>query len=228
MKDDPVDMWIGDNEQLLLDIKHVYDNPQPIFCSEYELKTKKSILIVNYQVMPLIGSRGVVLVFDDISSEKRAQMTLGRYMSPALAKQLLEENNNELGGTRKKVSILFSDIRSFTTLSEGMEPTEVVDLLNNHFTDAVNAITEEQGILDKFIGDAVMAVFGVPFTGTEDAVHACNTALKLQDSLHTSNALRIAASKQPIFMGIGVNTGMVLASNIGIVRKHWIKEKNGI
>ncbi|KAH9250381.1 hypothetical protein BASA81_011788 [Batrachochytrium salamandrivorans] len=83
-------------------------------------------------------------------------MTLGRYMSPALAKQVMQDNG-QLGGKRKKVSILFSDIRSFTTISEGMEPTDVVEILNHHFTDAVNAITDEQGILDKFIG-AVLVV----------------------------------------------------------------------
>ncbi|KAH6572342.1 hypothetical protein BASA60_006689 [Batrachochytrium salamandrivorans] len=114
--------------------------------------------------MPLIGSKGVVIVFDDISSERHAVMTLGRYMSPALEKQVMQDNG-QLGGKRKKMSILFSDIRSFTTISEGMEPTDVVEILNHHFTDAVNAIIDEQGILDKFIGDAVMAVFGVPFSG---------------------------------------------------------------
>ncbi|KAH9271136.1 hypothetical protein BASA83_006680 [Batrachochytrium salamandrivorans] len=105
--------------------------------------------------MPLIGSKGVVIVFDDISSERHAVMTLGRYMSPALAKQVMQDNG-QLGGKRKKVSILFSDIRSFTTISEGMEPTDVVEILNHHFTDAVNAITDEQGILDKFIGAVLL------------------------------------------------------------------------
>ena len=66
-------------------------------------------------------------------------------MSPALAKQVMAEDGGQLGGTRKKVAILFSDIRSFTTLSESMEPHEVVDLLNHHFSDAVNAIMAEQG-----------------------------------------------------------------------------------
>jgi adenylate cyclase len=153
MRENPVDKWLGDaNRQLLDDIKSVHANGKPMFGSDIEIKTGKNSVIVNYQVMPLISGKGVVLVFDDISAEKRAVMTLGRYMSPALAKQVMEENNGELGGMRKKVSILFSDIRSFTTLSEVMTPPQVVDLLNQHFTDAVNAISEEEGILDKFIG----------------------------------------------------------------------------
>ena len=153
MKENPVDRWIGEqNKDLLKDIKQVYDAAEAIYVTDFEIKGKESSVIVNYQVMPLIGSSGVVIVLDDISSEKRAVMTLGRYMSPALAKQVMEEGTGQLGGKRKKVSILFSDIRSFTTISEGMDPPEVVELLNHHFTDAVNAITEEQGILDKFIG----------------------------------------------------------------------------
>ncbi|KAI8905955.1 GAF and PAS/PAC sensor-containing adenylate/guanylate cyclase [Gorgonomyces haynaldii] len=225
MRDNSAELWIGElNQTLVNDIKHVYTHRTTVFGSEYELRGRKTSVIVNYQVMPLIsgtgsGSKGVVLVVDDISAEKRAVMTLGRYMSPALAKQVMEDGNGALGGTRKKVSILFSDIRSFTTLSEGMEPTDVVDMLNHHFTDAVNAITEEQGILDKFIGDAVMAVFGVPFQSDDDAIHACNTALKMKDALAISNKARAAAGKQTIKIGIGINTGMVLSGNIGSVKR---------
>lgn len=153
MKEHSAEKWLSDQIDLLKDIRQVYHSQEAVFVTDFEIKGKNSTLIVNYQVMPLIGGNGVVLVLDDISSEKRAVMTLGRYMSPALAKQVMEEGSGQLGGKRKKVSILFSDIRSFTTLSEGMDPPQVVELLNHHFTDAVNAITEEQGILDKFIGN---------------------------------------------------------------------------
>ena len=227
MKENTADKWIGDqNSDLLKDIRQVYHTQEAVFVTDFEIKGKTSTLIVNYQIMPLIGGNGVVLVLDDISSEKRAVMTLGRYMSPALAKQVMEEGSGQLGGKRKKVSILFSDIRSFTTLSEGMDPPEVVELLNHHFTDAVNAITEEQGILDKFIGisllglqsqfnnlsflgDAVMAVFGVPFASNEDAIKSCNSALRMRDALVTSNKNRSELGKMTIKIGIGVNTGMV-------------------
>eukprot|EP00842_Homolaphlyctis_polyrhiza_P004928 jgi/Hompol1/5436/HPOL_004466-RA len=219
MRENSCDRWFGpENYHLVNDIRQVYADGNSIYSAEYEIKGAQSSLIVNYQIMPLIGSKGVVMVLDDISSEKRAVMTLGRYMSPALAKQVMEDDG-QLGGKRKKVSILFSDIRSFTTLSEGMEPTDVVEMLNHHFTDAVNAITDEQGILDKFIGDAVMAVFGVPFASPEDAVHACNTALRMRDSLAISNRERAAAGKKTIKIGIGVNTGMVLSGNIGSTKR---------
>nr|KAJ3420326.1 hypothetical protein HK105_005811 [Polyrhizophydium stewartii] len=215
MRENSCDRWFPpENQHIVNDIKRVFEDGQSIYSSDYEIKGESGTLIVNYQIMPLIGSKGVVMVLDDISSEKRAVMTLGRYMSPALAKQVMEDDG-QLGGKRKKVSILFSDIRSFTTLSEGMEPTDVVEMLNQHFTDAVNAITDEQGILDKFIGDAVMAVFGVPFASPEDAVHACNAALRMRESLAVFNRIRAAAGKQTIKIGIGVNTGMVLSGNIG-------------
>ncbi|KAH6596560.1 hypothetical protein BASA50_005045 [Batrachochytrium salamandrivorans] len=219
MRENSCNKWIGqENISILNDILWVFFDGQAIYVADYEIKGASTTIIVNYQVMPLIGSKGVVIVFDDISSERHAVMTLGRYMSPELAKQVMQDNG-QLGGKRKKVSILFSDIRSFTTISEGMEPTDVVEILNHHFTDAVNAITDEQGILDKFIGDAVMAVFGVPFSGSEDAVHACNTALRMRDLLVLSNKERSVQGKTTIKTGIGINTGMVLSGNIGSTKR---------
>ena len=152
-KSTPIDDWIGENNELLQNIIQVYETGEPIYANDYIIQGKNAVSShVNYQIMPLIGNSGIVMVVDDVSSEKRAVMTLGRYMSPALAKKVMEEGSSQLGGERKKVSILFSDIRSFTSLSEDMDPPMVVELLNQHFTNAVNAIYEEQGILDKFIG----------------------------------------------------------------------------
>ncbi|KAJ3081280.1 hypothetical protein HK102_002460, partial [Quaeritorhiza haematococci] len=226
MRENPVDRWIDEtqNPHLVHDIRTVSATSQPVYSAEYELKGPgRKTIIVNYQIMPLIvgGNErsGVVLVLENVSSEKRAIMTLGRYMSPALAKQLMEEDGDQLGGKRKKVAILFSDIRSFTTVAESMEPHEVVDLLNHHFGDAVNSIMAEQGILDKYIGDAVMAVFGVPFVSPDDSLHACNAALRMKAALAISNERRIAAGQAPLKIGVGINTGMVLSGNIGSVKR---------
>ena len=220
MKVNPVEKWLGPNNcEFIRDINQVFKTREAIYVSDYEAKGKNCTLIINYQIMPLIGTNGLVLVLDDISSEKRAVMTLGRYMSPALAKQVMKDGEDQLGGKRKKVSILFSDIRSFTTLSENMDPKEIVELLNHHFTDAVNAITDEQGILDKFIGDAVMAVFGVPFSSSLDSNHACNAALRMRDALVLTNKARSAQRKPAINIGIGINTGVVLSGNIGSVKR---------
>lgn len=104
-------------------------------------------------------------------------------MSPALAKRVMEEDESQLSGERKKAAILFSNIQSFDTVSGSMEPSAVVELLNDHFSDAENSILAEQGILDKYIGEAVMAVFGVPFISTDDSVRACRAALRMMESL---------------------------------------------
>ncbi|KAI9208306.1 nucleotide cyclase [Polychytrium aggregatum] len=221
MMENPVTAWMTEeNSALLKDILEVNSTRLQVYVSEYELKGPKSTTYINYQIMPIIGEkRGVVLILEDISSEKRAIMTLGRYMSPALAKQVMEEDGSQLGGTRKKVAIVFSDIRSFTKMSESMEPHEVVELLNHHFSDQVNAILAEQGILDKYIGDATMAVFGVPFVSPDDSIHACNAALRMQDSLKILNQTREMQGLRSISIGLGVNTGVVLSGNIGSTKR---------
>lgn len=217
MQQKSVDEWIGSvNATLLHDIEQVMKTGDSIYIAEYSLQladgTGKSPKFVNYQIMPLVGDgiKGVVIVMEDISSEKRAIQTLGRYMSPALAKQVMEEDGNALGGKRKKVAILFSDIRSFTSITEDMEPTDVVELLNSHFSDCVNAILAESGILDKYIGDALMAVFGVPFVTPEDSIKACNAALRMKASLKIANKTRKAAGLKEIRVGMGINTGIVI------------------
>ncbi|KAJ3072848.1 hypothetical protein HDU98_002771 [Podochytrium sp. JEL0797] len=242
--------WLGEeNDSLIGDIERSLAGQEEcsIIAQDYELHVKGKIKNVNYTIVQMqvgeieggVGSagsvvkgrqgsvlrtgregNGVVIVLEDISSEKRALMTLGRYMSPALAKQVMAEGGSQLGGLRKKVSILFSDIRSFTEISESMEPQLVVEMLNHHFTDAVNAILSEQGILDKYIGDAVMAVFGVPFVNPEDAIHACNAALRMNESIGVYNEqVRIPKGEKPIKMGIGINSGMVLSGNIGSLKR---------
>ncbi|KAI9329391.1 hypothetical protein DFJ73DRAFT_860793 [Zopfochytrium polystomum] len=230
MKSSHYKEWLGDeNATLVADIQRAYTTAGgTIFAQDYELHIQGKIRNVNYTIVQMTSetqlsrdkhNAGVVIVLEDISSEKRAMMTLGRYMSPALAKQVMAEDGGQLGGKRKKVAILFSDIRSFTTLSESMEPHEVVELLNHHFSDAVNAIMSEQGILDKYIGDAVMAVFGVPFVSPDDSIHACNAALRMKESLVIFNEARAKAGLIQIKIGIGVNTGMVLSGNIGSTKR---------
>ncbi|KAJ3347989.1 hypothetical protein HDU83_001644 [Entophlyctis luteolus] len=229
--------WLGpENTVFVNDIRRAYMGEDPcIIAQDYELILEKTMNI-NYTIVQMSSSsedetsegaipkkneiEGVVIVLEDISSEKRALMTLGRYMSPALAKQVMAEDGGQLGGKRKKVAILFTDIRSFTEISESMEPQMVVEMLNHHFTDAVNAILAEQGILDKYIGDAVMAVFGVPFVSPDDSIHACNAALRIKDSLAEYNsAIRLPNGQTPLRIGIGVNTGIVLSGNIGSLKR---------
>jgi adenylate cyclase len=141
-------------------------------------------------------------------------------MSPALVKQVISVNgSNLLEGQRQKTTVLFSDIRSFTSIVETIAPNDVVALLNTHFSDAVNIIYEEQGVLDKFIGDAVMAVFGIPFVQPDDAIHACRSALKMLMRLKILNEKRHENNESLLRIGIGINTGDVISGNIGSVKR---------
>ncbi|ORZ34574.1 hypothetical protein BCR44DRAFT_1435973 [Catenaria anguillulae PL171] len=217
MEAQSIDSWLGeDNQMMLQDIRSVWQSGVSAYSSDYELRgANKQTKIINYNIVRHIGGQGVVVIIEDISNERRALSTLSRYMSPELAKLVMQEGSAQLGGVRKQVSVLFSDVRGFTEISESLKPNQVVELLNEHFTHCVNAIIDNSGILDKYIGDAIMAVFGVPFVSADDAVHACNTALRMIADLNEWNLARQKAGLKTISIGIGINTGEVLSGNIG-------------
>lgn len=159
--------------------------------------------------------RGALVVMEDISDEKRLKSTMYRYMTQELAEELLKLDDAKLGGDRKEVSILFSDIRGYTTLTENLEAEEVVSMLNEYFESMVEAIFAHKGTLDKYIGDAIMAVFGSPLPLKEHAWMALQTSLEMRSRLQEFNAHRYAASKPRINIGIGINSDTVISGNIG-------------
>lgn len=143
--------------------------------------------------------------------------TFGRYVTQQVADAIIA-GRVELGGEERTVTVLFADIRGFTSMSEEMEATEVVAFLNRYLDNMVDCVFKHGGILDKFIGDAIMAVFGVPVgSGDEvtDAEGAVACALEMQTRLEEMNLARRAAGEVPIEIGIGIHTGPVLAGNIG-------------
>ena len=131
----------------------------------------------NIALQPMISGEGenigALILVEDISSEKRVRSTMSRYMDPQLANQLLEEGDGQamLGGKAAEATVLFTDIRSFTTIAEALGPQDTVSMLNEYFEIMVACITDAGGMLDKFIGDAMMAGFGVPLP-SEDAADA--------------------------------------------------------
>ena len=159
--------------------------------------------------------RGALVVIDDISDEKRLKSTMYRYMTQELAEELLKLDDAKLGGDRKEVSILFSDIRGYTTLTENLEAEEVVSMLNEYFESMVEAVFKHKGTLDKYIGDAIMAVYGSPLPLEEHAWMAVQTSLEMRNRLYEFNQCRRAANKPIINIGIGINSDTVISGNIG-------------
>lgn len=162
---------------------------------------------------------GALVVMDDISDEKRLKSTMYRYMTQELAEELLRLGDAKLGGDRKEVSVLFSDIRSFTTLAESMEAEEMVVMLNEYFESMVDAVFQYKGTLDKYIGDAIMAVFGSPLTLEDHAWMAVQTSIEMRHRLIEFNARRMSTHKPEIRIGIGINSDYVISGNIGSSRR---------
>ena len=173
---------------------------------------------VNVTGVPLrieANDEGTILLLENISNEKRIRSTMARYMDPALADRLVRGGEDILGGTSAVATLLFSDIRGFTTLTERLGPQATVSMLNEYFTLMVDCIQHEGGMLDKFIGDAIMAAFGLPEPADDDADRAVRTAIAMIRSLNGWNSIRVADGKPPVGMGIGLNTDDVVAGNIG-------------
>lgn len=144
--------------------------------------------------------------------------TFGRYVSQQVADEILN-GRVELGGTLQTATVLFADIRGFTSLSERLRPSEVVDLLNEYLEDMVQAITAHEGIPDKFIGDGILAVWGVPLPCERHQEKAVRTALDMLQKIEALNVRRRNAGAEPIRIGIGVHAGELIAGNIGSKKK---------
>ena len=159
---------------------------------------------------------GVLVVMDDISDAKRLKSTMYRYMTQELAEQLLENPDAaKMGGDRKDVSVMFSDIRSYTTLTEALAAEDVVEMLNEYFEVMVDVVFAHRGILDKYIGDALMAVFGSPLPLEDHQWMAVKTAIEMRHRLVDFNLKRASRGQPDIKIGIGINSDVVISGNIG-------------
>ncbi|WP_437477475.1 adenylate/guanylate cyclase domain-containing protein [Sorangium sp. So ce1014] len=151
---------------------------------------------------------------DGLKERDKLRSTFGKYMTEAVLEHLLA-GKVQLGGETLTVSILFCDIRSFTTISEKMNAQELVGLLNEYFTEMVAIILDEGGVVDKYIGDAIMAVFGAPVPKPNDAVRAVRAALRMRAALVRFNGRLAARGIPDLRTGVGIHTGEVVAGNIG-------------
>jgi class 3 adenylate cyclase len=153
-------------------------------------------------------------------NEKFIRATFGRYLSDEIVTDILERPEGlELGGDLREVTIMMSDIRGFTTLSERLEPNQVVTLINRYLGAMTDIIMAHQGTIDEFIGDAILAVFGAPNTRDDDADRAVQCALAMQAAMAGINAQNRTEGLPEIETGIALNTGDVIAGNIGSERR---------
>ncbi len=158
---------------------------------------------------------GFNTMVDGLKDAKEMREKYGKYLTTSLIDALHSGKKVELGGTTLEASILFSDIRSFTTISEKMDAQALVALLNEYFTDMVEIVLDEGGVVDKYIGDAIMAVYGGTNPGPDDALHAVRSAVRMRGALVKLNERLVARGIEPLRIGIGVHSGIVVAGNIG-------------
>lgn len=230
------DLLSGPNEWLMHKLDGIQNTEEFL---DAELEIDGEILSVNVTLTPLLGKPansgsakdlnssgvgspmeiiGAMLMIEDISSEKRMKSTMSRYMDPELADQLMTSgasNEEIMGGKQSVGTVLFSDVRSFTTITEELGAQGTVKLLNEYFTIMVDCITDEGGMLDKFIGDAMMCIFGTPVPHDDDPDRAVRAAIRMMTDLKVFNDKRVNEGKKPIDHGMGINTDSIVSGNIG-------------
>ena len=215
------DQVFDGNAWLVERIRHVAETRATDLVMDAQLPVDGDIVSANVTVLPLLSSDdeqlGTLVMIEDISNEKRVKSTLSRYMDPDLADRLLAAGSEDdvLGGNESVATVLFTDVRTFTPLAEQIGPQPTVALLNDYFERMVECISQQGGMLDKFIGDAIMAVFGLPVAGEDDEDRALRAAIAMIRSLWDWNLERDRRGDPVLDMGAGLSTDSVVAGNIG-------------
>lgn len=213
------DCFVDDNAWIVDKVRSVQQTQRSEVVIDRPLMFAGEKHSVNATVLPLISVEGkqlgALIMLEDISSEKRMKSTMARYMDPDLAEQLMAGGIDLLGGIETNATILFSDIRGFTTLTETLGAQGTVGFLNEYLTRMVDCITAQGGMVDKYIGDAIMAAFGVPVEHDDDEDRAVRAGISMLQSLHEWNKERAAKGVLPVNIGVGLNTDLIVSGNIG-------------
>lgn len=219
----PASEFFAPNPWILEKIDRVKESGASEVLMDADLETAEAKRSVNATIVPLISteakSLGTMVMLEDISSEKRMKSTMSRYMDPGIADQLLAGGDELLGGKSVEATVLFTDIRGFTTIAEELGPQATVGMLNEYFEIMVDCLLREGGMLDKFIGDAIMAAFGIPVAHPDNEDRAVRAAIAMISDLRAWNKIRVGEGKRPLDMGIGLNTDMVVSGNIGSAKR---------
>ena len=154
---------------------------------------------------------------DGLRERDKVKNLFNKFHGSSVTENLLESGDVQLGGMRKKVCVFFSDIRGFTKFSENRSPEDVVSMLNEYFTVMVNVINRNGGVVDKFIGDAIMAVWGTPKSTGDDPFNAVKSCLEMRLGLATLNETRISRGEEPLLMGMGLHYGEAISGTVGSI-----------
>jgi len=194
-----------------------------LFLASYSFSQKSLCLTVVYPGTLIFFSYLSTIIYKYATEEKekkRIKSIFQRYVSSQVVEELLASTNRVvLGGRRREVTILFADIRNFTEMASRMAPEEVVSILNEFFTMITEVIFEYHGTLDKYIGDAVMAIYGAPIEVDNHAEKALGTALEMQERTELLGRSLLERGIEPIKIGIGINTGEAVIGNIGSLQR---------
>jgi len=186
-----------------------------------EKKSGKAYNREDIDLLRTLANQGAVAIenarlADQMRNEEAVRANLARYLSPQIVEQVIKKNVQvNLGGDRKVVTVLFSDIRNFTRISESLPPDKLVELLNEYFTEMARIIFENQGSLDKYIGDAIVAVFGSLIPLENPGRTAVQAAIQMMKELSSLNQKWKDQYGFRMDIGIGINTGEVFLGNIG-------------
>jgi adenylate cyclase len=151
---------------------------------------------------------------EGLAERDQVRDLLGKVVSPAVAAELLRKNVT-LGGEEREVTVLFSDVRNFTAMCEALSPQKMLGILNHYFTRMSAIVETHGGVVDKYVGDAMMALFGAPLVNSDDADRAMETALEMCDALDELNREWHAEGRPTIDIGVGIHTDIVVAGNMG-------------
>jgi adenylate cyclase len=190
----------------------------------YYLFASKRIWIAMFLPTATLALNYVGIVsyrfFFEEREKKKVRAAFGQYVAPGVVDRLLREPDLlRLGGDEKDLTAMFTDIRGFTAISEGLSPSALVELLNEYLSEMTEVIFRNWGTLDKYIGDAIMAFWGAPFPQPDHAERACRAALDMLQVLKKLQEKWLAEGRSQINIGIGINTGPMVVGNMGSNRR---------
>lgn len=189
---------------------------------------KIGVIAVINDLTELLELRDAVVAMEKIKAlneqlevrNKFIYKTFGRYLSDDIVKNILDtEEGLEIGGKKQEVTIMFSDLRGFTAISEMMQPTDLIAMLNHYLAEMIEIINKYKGTILEFIGDAIVVVFSAPIFDLEAGEHAVKCAIAMQNQMEKVNEYNILNNYPKIEMGIGIHTGEVILGNIGSEKK---------